>query len=183
MKHFITTYEDNFDFALQTKFNMYQGKGLDPEIIIGEKIDNDKYKRTTVLHWNWIEKVIPKCIESGDDCIVFEDDVRLTGDLNDLKYQENDIIWFGFRRGRLENKNKTITGTQALYFKKEVLLDLYDYFSNYKNKIQIDNLMSKFCVEFSKKYKIQQPKSSYCYEQEHTSLISLDDWSSYTKPK
>lgn len=181
MKQFIITYEDNLDFARQTKFMMKQQYDIEPEIIVGNKID-DINSRTQVCMSNWIDHILPKAIECGEDVIIYEDDVRLTKSLKDLPFDCNDIVWFGFRRGRLEHKRQSITGTQSLYIKKEVLQDIYDNFLSYKKKIHLDNAFSKFCVKFSKKYKIYQPKLSYCYEQPHTSLISLDDWSTYSCP-
>ena len=182
MKQFIITYEDNFDFALTTKIIMNKEYDLDPEIIVGHTV-SEKYSRTEVIMYNWIDFILPKAIEYGEDIIVYEDDVRLTQPIHDLPFLDNDIVWFGFRRGRLEHKRQTITGTQAMFFKKEVLQDIYDNFCSYKKKIQIDNGMSKFCVKFSKKYNIYQPKLSFCYEKEHESLISLDKWDQYTKPR
>ena len=157
MKQFIITYEDNLDFARQTKFMMKQQYDIEPEIIVGNKID-DINSRTQVMMSNWIDHILPKAIECSEDVIIYEDDVRLTKSLKDLPFDCNDIVWFGFRR------------------------DIYDNFLSYKKKIHLDNAFSKFCVKFSKKYKIYQPKLSYCYEQPHTSLISLDDWSTYSSP-
>lgn len=183
MKCFITSYYDNLEFALTTKFIMRKDWDLETWLILGNKIDNDKYTRTNVVHWNWIEHLLPELIKCEDDVIVFEDDVRIDKELDDLPFDDYDIIWFGFRRGRLEHKKKTITGLQGIYFKKEVLQDLKDNFNKYKKKIHADNCMSKFCCEFMDKYKVYQPKLSYVYEKEHESLISLDNWSMYTKPK
>ena len=182
MKVFLTTYQDNLPFALETKRILKETWNIDSYFIMGNKVDNDKYTKNRVVHWNWIEKILPICLFLGEDCIILEDDVRLTKSLDDLPFDEYDIIWAGFRRGRLEQKKQRITGIQAIYIKKEVLQDLYDNFCNYKNKIHVDHAMSKFCVEFMDKYKIYQPKLSYSYEEEHDSLISFDQWKQYTKP-
>ena len=182
MKYFILTHKNNIDFAKQTQ-EYFKNIGIDTELIVGETIDNEKYTRTTVLMWNWIQALLPKCIECNEHVCIFEDDCRIVKPLCDLPFDDYDIIWFGYRKGRLEHKRKTITGTQAIYFKKEVLKDLYDNFNQRKRKIHLDNGMSQFCVKIMDKYKIKQPKLSYCYEEEHESLISLDNWRTYTKPK
>ena len=183
MKCYITSYHDNIDFAFTTKFILQKDWNIETWLILGNKIDNDKYTRTNVVHWNWLEHILPELIKCDDDVIVFEDDVRLVKPLDDLPFDDYDIIWLGFRRGRLEHKKKTITGLQGIYFKKEVLQDLKDNFNSYKKKIHADNCMSKFCCEFMEKYKVYQPKLSYVYEKEHESKISLDNWSMYTKSK
>ena len=180
MKYFLITHQENFDFAIATKYILATDWDIDAEIIVGHTI-SDKYPRTGVLHHNWIDYVLPKCIESGESCIVFEDDVRLKQNIQDLPYDDFDLIWFGFRRGKLTNKNHRVTGTQGLYLSKDILKDVYDNFIQYKRKIHLDHLVSKFCMEFIDKYRITQTKLSYCYEKEHDSLISLDDWSKYTK--
>jgi hypothetical protein len=182
MKCFIITHEGNLEFAQETQEH-FKKIDIDTELVVGATIDNQKYKRCEVVMWTWVEVLLPKCIECKEDVVIFEDDVRMVQSLSDLQFDDYDIIWFGYRRGKLENKNKRITGTQAFYLKKEVLKDLYDNFYNYKRKIHCDHAMSKFCVEFMDKYKITQTKLSYCYEKEHTSLISLDNWETYSKPK
>jgi len=179
MKYFILTYEGNIEFARETQ-EYLKNIAIDSELVVGATIDNQKYKRCEVVMWNWIEVLLPKCIECNEDVIIFEDDVRMIKPLSDIPFDDYDIIWFGYRRGKFENKNKRITGTQALYLKKEVLKDLYDNFSSYKRKIHLDHAMSKFCVKFMEKYKIYQTKLSYCCEKEHTSLISLDNWKQYS---
>jgi len=181
MKYFIITYENNLDFAEKTKLIMNKNFELDPEIIVGNSID-EVNKRTQVCMSNWVDHILPKAIESKEDIIVFEDDVRLIKPIHTLQFDDYDIIWFGYRRGRLEQKKKAICGTQALYIKKEVLKDLYDNFLNYKKYIHVDRAFSKFCIQFQNKYKINQTKLSYVYEEQHTSLISLDKWDQYTKP-
>lgn len=182
MNSFIITHEDNIDFALKTQTHL-KNIAIDTELVVGATIDNQKYKRCEVLMWNWIEVLLPKCIQCKKDVIIFEDDVRMVRSISDIPFDDYDIIWFGYRRGKFENKNKRITGTQAIYLKKEVLQDLYDNFYNSKNKIHLDHAMSKFCVKFMDKYKITQTKLSYVYEKEHTSLISLDNWETYSTPK
>ena len=181
MKYFVITHQSNIDFAKETQ-TYFKNIAIDTELIVGKDIDNVKYKRTNVLMWNWIEYVLPKIIDCNDDVCIFEDDCRMSRPLCDIPFDDYHIIWMGYRRGSLKNKNKRITGTQGLYFKKEVLQDLKDNFYNSKNKIHLDHAMSKFCTEFMDKYKIYHPKCSYCYEQEHTSLISLDNWKKYTVP-
>ena len=183
MKCFLTSYYDNIDFAFTTKFILQKEWNIETSLILGNKIDNDKYSKNQIVHWNWIEKIIPELIKCDDDVIVFEDDVRLVKPLDDLPFDDYDIIWLGFRRGRLEHKKQRITGAQAIYIKKEVLQDLKEHFNNYKKKIHADNCMSQFCVKYKDKYKVYQPKLSYVYEKEHTSLISLDNWETYSKPK
>lgn len=182
MKTFIISYFENLDFALTTKFIMKKDWNIESWLILGNKIDNDKYTRLTVCHWNWIEHIIPELIKCNDDVIILEDDVRFAKDINDLPFDDYDIIWFGFRRGRLEQKKQRITGSQGLYLKKEVLQDLRDNFNSYKSKIHVDHCLSKFCVKYKDKYKIYQPLLSYVYEKDHESLISLDRWQQYTKP-
>ena len=181
MKHFVITHKDNLDFARETQTYL-KNIAIDTELIVGETVDNKKYKRTNVLMLNWIEVLLPKIIECDDDVCIFEDDVRMSRSLADLPFDDYHIIWFGYRRGKLQNKNKRITGTQALYFKKEVLKDLKEHFSNYKRKIHLDHAMSKFCTEFAEKYNLYQTELSYCYEKDHTSLISQDNWKKYTVP-
>jgi len=183
MKCFITSYFDNKDFAFDTKFTLKKDWDLETWLILGNKIDNDKYTRTNVVHWNWIEHLIPELIKCDDDVIVFEDDVRITTELDDLPFDDYHIIWMGFRRGRLEQKKQRITGLQGIYFKKEVLQDLKEHFNSYKKKIHADNCISQFCIKYKDKYKFYQPKLSFMYEKEHDSKISLDNWSMYTKPK
>ena len=179
MKCFILTHNDNIDFARETQRHL-KNIAIDTELVIGATIDDQKYKRCEVVMWNWIEVLLPKCIECNEDVIIFEDDVRMVKPLSDIPFDDYQVIWFGYRRGKFQNKNKRITGNQALYLKKEVLQDLYDNFCSYKRKIHCDHAMSKFCVEFMEKYKITQTKLSFCYEKEHTSLISLDNWSKYS---
>ena len=183
MKTFIVSYFENLEFALTTKFIMKKDWNIESWLILGNKIDNDKYTRTNVLHWNWIEHILPELIKCNDDVIVMEDDVRLTKELDELPFDDYDICWFGFRRGRLEQKKQRITGTQGIYFKKEVLQDLNEHFNNYKKKIHADNCMSQFCIKYKDKYKVYQPLLSYVYEKDHESHISLDNWAMYTKPK
>ena len=178
MKHYIITYENNLPFANETSQILKDKWGIDCEIIVGHTIGGI-YQRTNVLMYNWIDFILPKAMWEGEDVIIFEDDIRLIKSIN---VPICDVYWFGFRRGRLENKKPYITGTQGMFFKKEVLSDCYDNFNTRKRKCQIDYGMSQFCCGVAKKYNIQQPKSSYCYEQEHTSLISLDDWSKFSKP-
>jgi len=184
MKKFMISYMDNMNFAFQTKFMLdkhIDGGITDVKILFGNKIDDIKYKKNDVLMWNWIEKILPIAMECDDDILIMEDDVRFGKSLMDMPIDDYDICWIGFRRGRLEHKKQRITGTQCLYIKKHVLKDIYDNFCSYKRKIHVDHALSKFCVANEKKYKVYQPKLSYCYEQEHTSLISLDNWSKYTK--
>ena len=183
MKCFLISYFDNKDFAFDTKFTLQKECNIESWLILGNKVDDNKYLRRTVQHWNWIEHIIPELIKCDDDVIVFEDDVRLVKPLDDLPFDDYDVIWFGFRRGRLEQKKQVITGSQGVYFKKEVLQDLKDNFNSYKAKLHVDHALSKFILEYKDKYKFYQPKLSYIYEKEHTSLISLDNWSMYTKPK
>ena len=181
MKMYIITYENNLDFAIQTKLIMNQKFELDPEIIVGNSI-NEINKRTQVCMSNWVDHILPKAIEANEDIIVFEDDCRLIKPIHTLEFDDYDLIWFGYRRGRLEQKKKSICGTQGLYIKRHVLKDLYDNFLNYKKYIHVDRAFSKFCIEFQNKYKIKQTKLSYVYEKEHTSLISLDNWDKYKTP-
>jgi len=179
MKCFIITHNDNLEFAGKTH-TYFKNIAIDTELVVGSTIDEKKYKRCEVLMWNWIEVLLPKCIECGEDVIIFEDDCRMSKSISDIPFDDYDIIWFGYRRGSFETKKQRITGTQGLYFKKEVLKDLYDKFCSSKRKIHLDHAMSKFCVEFAEKYKIFQTELSYCYEKDHTSLISLDNWAKYT---
>ena len=64
MKYFMITHKENFDFAIATKYILATDWDIDCEIIIGHTI-GDKYPRTGVLHHNWIDYVLPKCIESS----------------------------------------------------------------------------------------------------------------------
>lgn len=182
MKCFLISYEDNLDFAETTRSILQNEWNIETSLILGNKIDNDKYTRTKVCHWNWIEHLIPELIKCEDDVIVFEDDVRICRELDDLPFDDYHLIWFGFRRGRLEQKKKRITGSQGVYLKKEVLQDLKEHLNSWKNKIHLDHAMSQFCVKYKDKYKIYQPDKSFVYEQIHESLISLDRWQQYTKP-
>jgi len=183
MKKFMISYMDNMNFAFQTKFMLDRIGITDTKILFGNKIDDIKYKKNQVCMWNWIEKILPIAMECDDDILIMEDDVRFSKSLMDVPIDDYDICWIGFRRGRLENKRQRITGSQCLYIKKHVLKDIYDNFCSYKRKIHVDHALSKFCVANEKKYKVYQPKLSYIYEQEHTSLISKDNWSQYTKKK
>jgi len=56
MKCFLTTYQDNLDFAFATKFILQEEWNIETTLILGNKIDDVKYTRTKVVHWNWIEK-------------------------------------------------------------------------------------------------------------------------------
>tara|TARA_R110000803_G_scaffold64838_1_gene125963 strand:- start:709 stop:1257 length:549 start_codon:yes stop_codon:yes gene_type:complete len=179
MKHFIITYEDNLQFANETNQILKDKWNIDCEIIVGHKL-SEKHTRTQVLMWNWIDFVLPKGIANDDDVIVFEDDIRL---VEAIIVPDCDMYWFGYRRGKLTNKRPYITGTQGIYFKKHILSELYDNFNNRKRKCHLDFGMSQFCCGVMDKYKIEQSKLSLCYEQEHTSLISMDDWSKYSSKK
>jgi hypothetical protein len=173
MKYFILTYEDNLDFALQTKYILSYDWDIDAEIIVGHKIDNEKYTISSVIIHNWVEFVLPKCLQSGDDCIIFEDDVRLGKSLDDLPFKQNDIVWFGYRG----INHAHIVGTQGVYFNRQVLKNVYDNFKT-RNPVQIDFALTKFIRRKDTQHlKIHIPKLSYCYEKEHISLISKqEDW-------
>tara|TARA_R110002074_G_scaffold302247_1_gene473531 strand:- start:815 stop:1384 length:570 start_codon:yes stop_codon:yes gene_type:complete len=178
MKHFIITYENNLDFARETSDILKRDWDIDCEIIVGHTIGG-KYHRTNVIMYNWIDFILPRAMQCEEDVIIFEDDIRL---VKSIEIPDCDVYWFGFRKGRLTNKRPYITGTQGIFFKKNILSELYDNFNARKRKCQIDYGMSQFCCGVMEKYKIEQPKLSLCYEQEHTSLISMDDWSKFTTP-
>lgn len=178
----LLTYQDNIPFAEETQRVLKEKWDLDAEIIIGYMINNEKYTRTTVVMEGWCDFLLPRALSSDEERIMFiEDDVRFVRDPREFD-ESADADWIGFRRGRLTNKRPFITGIQAIVFKREVLPLIYDNFVIKKKKIQIDYGLSKVLKQFENKIKIHQPKLSYCYEQEHTSLISLDKWSQYTKP-
>jgi|TARA_R110000823_G_scaffold170086_1_gene302599 hypothetical protein len=178
MKHFIITYENNLDFARETSDILKRDWDIDCEIIVGHTIGG-KYHRTNVLTYNWIDFILPRAMQCDEDVIIFEDDIRL---VKSIEIPECDVYWFGYRKGRLTNKRPYITGTQGLFFKKHILLELYDNFNGRKRKCHTDYALSQFCCGVMEKYHIEQPKLSLCYEQDHTSLISMDDWSKFSKP-
>jgi hypothetical protein len=179
---FIITYQDNLLFAKETQRILKETWNIESEIIIGHKIDNDKYKRTGVLMHNWCDFLIPQATKSKcSHIMVLDDDVRFVKNPNEI-HLDHDVNWIGFRRGRLENKRPFITGSQAVVFKKDILTDIYDNFSSKKKKIHLDYGLSRFLTINKNKYKIFQPKLSYAYEKDHESLISLDKWKQYTKP-
>jgi hypothetical protein len=182
MKTFILTYQDNLPFAKETQKLLKEQWKVNSEIIIGHKIDNDKYTRQGVLMWNWVDFLKPKVMKSkASHIMVLDDDVRFVKNPYDINFN-NDVNWIGFRRGRLTNKRPFITGSQAVVFKKDVLKNIDEYFSSKKKKIHLDYGLSRFLTINKDKYKIFQPKLSYAYEQDHESLISLDKWKQYTKP-
>ena len=177
----LITYEKNKTFAEQTQRVLKEKWDLDAEIIMGHTIDNEKYTRTNVLMEGWVDFVLPRAISSKEEKVmIIEDDVRF--EKNPTKLEEDaDVNWIGFRRGRLTNKRPFITGTQAVVFKREVLPLIYEHFHSKKRKIHLDYGVSKFLTTFQNKVKTYQPKLSYCFEQDHKSLISLDKWFQYTK--
>ena len=174
MKTLIITYKDNLEFAKETARVLKNDWNIDSELIIGHKIGG-QYTRTNVIMQNWCDFLG----EEEDTTMVLDDDVRFVKDPMDIDFNI-DVNWIGFRRGRLENKRPFITGSQAVVFKKGVLKEVVRDFASKKKKIHLDYGLSRFLVK--NKYSIFQPKLSYCYEADHQSLISLDNWSQYTKP-
>ena len=178
----LLTYADNLPFAQETQKELKDKWGLDSEIIVGYKINNEKYTRTNVIMEAWVDLVIPRALSTSEERImILDDDVRFVRDPREID-ETADVDWIGFRRGRLSNKRPFITGSQAVVFKREVLPLIYDNFHSKKRKIHLDYGLSKVLKQLENKIKINQPKLSYCYEQDHQSLISLDKWSQYTKP-
>jgi hypothetical protein len=178
----LLTYQDNIPFAEETQRVLKEKWDLDAEIIIGYMINNEKYTRTNVIMEAWVDLVIPRALSSDEEMImILDDDVRFVRDPREIDYYA-DVNWIGFRRGRLTNKKPVITGSQAVVFRRDVLPLIYDNFVIKKKKVHLDRGLSKVLKQFENKIKIHQPKLSYCYEQEHTSLISLDKWSQYTTP-
>jgi hypothetical protein len=177
------SYEDNEDFALQTKYILKRDWDIDCEIIFGYKVD-EHHSKNKVLMQGVTDFLLPKALEHGEDIYYIEDDVRFTSHPMLIPTNNYDVIWSGYRKGKLTNKSphNVITGSQAIYIKKDILKLLYDNFNNRKNKIHIDRAFSYFFNE-NPKINVLQTKKSICYEKEHKSLISKDDWSKYTKPR
>jgi hypothetical protein len=180
------TYERNMPFAKETKKELNKQWNVPMKhikIIKGYKIgDPPNYpKHSTVLFYGVKDKLLPKMIQGNEDAYYIEDDVRFTQDPYMTK--KRDITWSIYRNGKLTNKKKIITGSQAIYFSKKTQKELKNHMEQ-SNPAHIDSYFSRFSHDMIKKgYNFYQHETKMGYEKDHKSLISKDkDWNKYKKP-
>jgi|9_EtaG_2_1085328.scaffolds.fasta_scaffold26274_2 hypothetical protein len=175
MTFYLSTYQDNIDFALETKKTLFEEYGIDATIHIGNKIDGVKYKKNTVCYHNFLQLL--KTVKD-EDIYYIEDDIRFVSDPRRID-TVCDLNWCVYRFGSLTTKRQNITGTQCLYIKNNVVKMLIQQMSNDRPK-HLDGYLSKFIVKNN--LKCLQPKK-IGYEKLHDSLISRQqDWIRFTKP-
>ena len=177
-KFLILTYKGNLEFAKETQRVLKQDWDVDSEIIIGYKVDHNKYTRFNVICHGIYDKIVSQFEE---DIYYLEDDVRFTKHPLEGVDLSLDIVWTVYRRTGFR-KIPYITGSQAIYVSKQAIIKLKTYMKQKKCR-QIDGYFSVFIHENPQlKFKLLKPKIGY--EKEHESLITTSDkeWEKYMKP-
>jgi len=182
INYVMMSYMDNKEFAEGTASMLKEKWDIDVTIVYGYKVDNDKYKKNNVLMKGVQDILLPMTIEKGKNIVYIEDDCIFTEHPEKYIEKEDDVVWLGYRKGKLTNKapHNVITGSQAIFMNNHSQKIVLEHFKNRKRKIHIDGAYSE--VFRQKKLSFRQVKN-IAYEREHNSLISKkEDWIKYTKP-
>lgn len=182
INYVMMSYNDNKEFAEETARLLKEQWDIDVTIVYGYKVDNDKYKKNNVLMKGVEDILLPMAVEKGKDIVYLEDDTIFTEHPEKYINDNNDVVWLGYRKGKLTNKppHNVITGSQAIFMNNHSQRIVLEYFKNRKRKIHIDSAFSEVFRE--QKLSFRQVKN-ITYEREHESLISKkEDWIKYTKP-
>ena len=186
-KYIILTYDKNMPMAEATQKRLKEEWDITAEIVLGYSIgevanDGKKILRTKVVSYGWSDKFLPSV---NTDVVYLEDDIIFTKDpenyVNIAKtHHKTDILWMVYRKGKLTAKPNVITGLQAIYFSEKAITQLKQSWN--QEPIHAETQLSRFILRHPQLIFFQL-KKPIGYEQEHQSLISLDKWSQYTKPR
>jgi len=175
------SYNDNKEFAEGTAKMLKEQWDIDVNIVYGYKI-GDKYNKYNVIMNGIQDILLPMTIEKGNDIVYLEDDCIFTEHPEKYINDNDDVVWLGYRKGKLTNKapHNVITGSQAIFMNYHSQQIVLQHFKNRKRKIQIDGAFSE--VFRQKNLSFRQVKN-IAYEREHNSLISKkEDCIKYTQP-
>lgn len=176
------TYEDNKTFAEGTAKLLKDTWGHDCHIVMGYMIDGLKIKKNEVLMKGVEDVLLPKTIDMGKPIIYMEDDTIFTHNPLDFIRPDDEVVWLGYRKGKLTNKapHNVITGSQAIFMDNHSQRVVLEHFKNRKRKIHIDGAFSEVFRQRNLSFRHEKNIS---YERDHISLISKkEDWVKYTKP-
>ena len=163
MLYIINTIESRYVEYTKT-YNQLIKLGVDKSKIIIDygytKKDKICKKKYHLIHFNFLERVLPMVIEKHEDLVYLEDSVKPMAKVEDIDIDAAKINWLGY----LFNTKSFICGVKMVYIPYDICVDIYAKRNDFRPQY-IDRLIRNYgikndCLKIDENYIMLYPQTT-----------------------
>jgi len=117
-------------------------------------------KKYHLIHFNFLERVLPMVIEKHEDLVYLEDSVKPMAKVEDIDIDATKINWLGY----LFNTKSFICGVKMVYIPYDICVDIYAKRHSFRPQY-IDRLIRNYalkndCLKIDENYIMLYPQTT-----------------------